>query len=180
MVLEHHPDKQAQASTEVNDEVFKAISVAYDTLSNPDKRRIYDSQDEFDNSIPSESQVKNSDFYQTFRIVFERNSKWSISKEVPGLGDENTPSQTVLRFYDFWRSFKSWRDFSSEQEFDLEDAESRDERRWMERQNRKVTAKLKKEEHNRIISLVSILFPPLSSFLPFFFSFTCEWKNYFP
>merc|ERR1711904_166170 len=43
-----------------------------------------------------------------------------------------------------------------EEEFDLEDAECREERRWMERQNKKVTKQLKKDEHARIMALVNL------------------------
>merc|ERR1711994_456386 len=58
------------------------------------------------------------------------------------------------KFYDFWFSFKSWRDFSHLDEHKLDDAGSRDEKRWMERQNQKLRAAKKKEETARIRKLV--------------------------
>ncbi|KAL0415870.1 UNVERIFIED_CONTAM: DnaJsubfamily C member 2 [Sesamum latifolium] len=51
-------------------------------------------------------------------------------------------------------SFKSWREFPHADEFDLEQAESRDHRRWMERQNAKLSEKARKEEYARIRTLV--------------------------
>lgn len=36
-------------------------------------------------------------------------------------------------FYDFWFSFKSWRVFPHEDEEDVEQAEFREQRRWIER-----------------------------------------------
>nr|GEW63609.1 hypothetical protein [Tanacetum cinerariifolium] len=71
-----------------------------------------------------------------------------------GLGDEDSSIQEVDAFYDFWYSFKSWREFPHEDEFDLEEAESRDHKRWMESQNAKLSEKSRKEEYTRIRSLV--------------------------
>merc|ERR1712137_855137 len=157
MILSHHPDKQAQASSEVDDEVFKSISEAYDCLSNLEKRRGYDSKDEFDDAIPTEAHAQKGDFFELFAPVFESNQKWSISEDVPSLGDDSNDHDSVLRFYDFWRSFKSWREFSAgEEEFDLEDAECREEKRWMERQNKKMVKQMKKNEHARIMNLVNL------------------------
>merc|ERR1711977_687412 len=89
--------------------------------------------------------------------VFHLNSRWSIDPNVPVLGSEEDDIQNVLKFYEFWRSFKSWREFSAgEEEFDLEDAECREEKRWMDRQNKKVTKQMKKDEHARIMALVNL------------------------
>lgn len=157
MCLSHHPDKQAQSANEIDDEVFKSIKDAYECLINVDKRRTYDSKDEFDDAIPTESHAKQGDFFRTFGPVFHRNSRWSLDPNVPTLGEESTDINVVLRFYDFWRSFKSWREFSAgEDEFDLEDAECREEKRWMDRQNKKVTKQMKKDEHARIMALVNL------------------------
>jgi DnaJ family protein C protein 2 len=49
---------------------------------------------------------------------------------------------------------KSWRDFSFLDEYDSKDAESREEKRWMERKNERSQAKLKREEMQRIAKLV--------------------------
>merc|ERR1712137_554455 len=157
MILSHHPDKQAQASNEIDDEVFKSINLAHDVLSNPEKRRVFDSKDYFDNTIPSEKEAQNSDFFELFAPVFESNQKWSISEDVPSIGAAGDDITEVLKFYEFWRNFKSWRDFSGgEEEFDLEDAECREEKRWMERQNKKLQKQMKKDEHARIMSLVDL------------------------
>eukprot|EP01103_Thecamoeba_quadrilineata_P005051 TRINITY_DN14905_c0_g1_i1.p1 TRINITY_DN14905_c0_g1~~TRINITY_DN14905_c0_g1_i1.p1 ORF type:complete len:665 (+),score=167.75 TRINITY_DN14905_c0_g1_i1:48-1997(+) len=146
-VLLYHPDKNVG----IDDTIFKKVQVAYDTLSNEQKRKTFDSQ-EADVSIPT-SVPFDSDFYKTFGIVFERFAKWSINPKVPPLGDPKTTYSEVQKFYDFWYSFRSWRDFSFNDEYDLEDAESRDERRWMERQNKKTRDKLKKDEKSRITKL---------------------------
>ncbi|KAI3828667.1 hypothetical protein L1987_02775 [Smallanthus sonchifolius] len=162
--LKHHPDKQAalllgeeteaakQAKKDEIENRFKAIQEAYEVLMDPTRRRIYDSTDEFDDEIPTDCSPQ--DFFKVFGPAFMRNGRWSVSQPIPSLGDDNTPLKEVDAFYDFWFSFKSWREFPHEDEFDLEQAESRDHKRWMERQNAKLSEKARKEEHARIRSLI--------------------------
>jgi DnaJ family protein C protein 2 len=83
-----------------------------------------------------------------------RNGRWSVNQPIQSLGDENTSLKEVDSFYNFWYSFKSWREFPHADEFDLEQAESRDHKRWMERQNAKLSEKARKEDYARIRTLV--------------------------
>ena len=55
--LEHHPDKAGAAIADEKtkaaiEDNFKLIQEAYDTLSDPQRRREYDSVDDFDDSLP--------------------------------------------------------------------------------------------------------------------------------
>jgi hypothetical protein len=52
--------------------------------------------------------------------------------------------------------FESWRDFSQFMEHKVDEAESRDERRWMEKQNANANRKRKQAELHRIGLLVSL------------------------
>ncbi|KAL6576394.1 hypothetical protein OROHE_000175 [Orobanche hederae] len=162
--LRHHPDKNAalllaektesskQAKKDQIESHFKAIQEAYEVLTDPVRRRIYDSTDEFDDDIPCDCAPQ--DFFKVFGPAFLRNGRWSVSQPVPTLGDDKTPLREVDGFYNFWYSFKSWREFPDTNEFDLEQADSRDHRRWMERQNAKLSEKARKEENTRIRTLV--------------------------
>eukprot|EP00897_Mesotaenium_endlicherianum_P009319 jgi/Mesen1/8415/ME000471S07730 len=163
--LRHHPDKQASillgekteaAKTEKKEEIethFKAIQLAYEVLTDPVKRRNYDSTDEFDDEVPG-GDCAPEDFFKVFGPVFMRNGRWSTIQPALMLGDDASGMEEVDKFYDFWWGFKSWREFPNEDEFDIDSAESREHKRWMERQNSKLREKAKKEENARIRLLV--------------------------
>ncbi|KAL6042742.1 DnaJ (Hsp40), subfamily C, member 2 [Balamuthia mandrillaris] len=159
-VLAHHPDKKVGSGEPdaEDDTMFKAITKAYETLSDPNKRRAYDSQNvTFDDTIPTAANTPHfntADFYDLFGPVFARNSRWASDGNAPQLGDDKTPFEKVEAFYEYWFHFNSWRDFSYLDEYDPNDAESREEKRWMERQNLKERTKRKKQEVVRINTLV--------------------------
>ena len=126
MVLKHHPDKQHGAANAVHggggdddedgkgdegeadgegDEMFKAVTEAFELLSDPKRRRDFDSLDEFDDSIPKASWATPLDmegFLREFGPIFERNSRWSELPNAPLLGEEGTLFDEVADFYNFW------------------------------------------------------------------------------
>jgi curved DNA-binding protein CbpA len=159
LVLVHHPDKMADP-TEEQKKHFLLIQEAFDIVNDPIKKRRYESTIKFDDDIPSDLRKGYADdFFEKFGPVFKRNARWSERRPVPELGDENTPTETVKAFYEFWRNFESWRDplaIAEQEEVDLhnlEEAESREEKRWMERENGKVFKKIKAGERERISDL---------------------------
>ena len=171
-IIKHHPDKLNTKTVALRNEAepkelssedqhFQCIVKAYEILSNPVKRKAYDSIDPFfDDSIPDSSEVKKVDFFELFGSVFERNSHFSNNQPVPHLGDCDTPYNEVQVFYRFWFEFSSWREFSylDDEEYDPEKAENREEKRWLARQNKHGRAQLKRNETQRIIELVELAF----------------------
>lgn len=157
IVLKHHPDKRKAAGEQIVDgdnDYFTCITKAIEILSDPSKRRAFDSVDPtFDNSVPSKAEGKEN-FFEFFSPVFERNSRWSVKKHIPSLGNMQSSFEDVDNFYSFWYNFDSWREFSYLDEEEKEKAECRDERRWIDKQNRASRAQRKKEEMNRIRTLV--------------------------
>lgn len=73
-------------------------------------------------------------------------------------GDENADRQHVERFYNFWYSFESWREYSYLDEEDKDKGQDREERRWIDKQNKAVRIKRKKEEMSRIRALVDLAY----------------------
>uniref|UniRef100_A0A240PP91 Uncharacterized protein n=1 Tax=Anopheles christyi TaxID=43041 RepID=A0A240PP91_9DIPT len=161
IVLKHHPDKRKALGENVkqDDDYFHCITMAYETLGTLKNRRAFDSIDpEFDDALPSQSEV-DKDFFGALYDVFKRNARWNESrKPAPMLGDDNTPREAVEHFYDFWYNFQSWREFSYLDEEDKEKGQDREERRWIEKQNKAIRLKRKKEESARIRTLVDLAY----------------------
>ena len=177
MVLKHHPDKAQGAAEDGGDaggkeaaaeqpggddgdEMFKAVTEAFELLSDPKRRRDFDSLDDFDDSLPPKDYDSSShgDFFGVFGPFFERNSRWSEVPNAPLLGNSETPYDAVVRMYDFWFDFRSWRDFADADEYDVETASFREERRWMERNNEKLRVKRRKDEKARLARLVELAY----------------------
>ena len=121
-VLKHHPDKKAGSVGDANDDAFfKCIQKALEVLSNPEKRRQFDSVDpyymELEENVPSEKDARRAierdqnAFFTIFNPIFEREARFSKKQPVPMLGGIDAPKADVEGFYDFWYNFDSWRSF---------------------------------------------------------------------
>ena len=169
--LRHHPDKRkdkkpqqskgdSKPPDDLESDYYSCITRAMDIVGDPVKRKSFDSVDPtFDDTIPN--QLKSAKFqqdpkmfYRVFGPAFEMNSRWSTKPNVPQLGNENAGREHVETFYEFWYNFQSWREFSYLDEEDKEKGENRDERRWLDKQNKAARAQRKKAENIRIRQLV--------------------------
>lgn len=156
----YHPDKQISIDEEDARAIYLKIQNASVTLADQTKRRQYDSLLPFDEKVPSDaacraaSQEGIAAFCALYGPVFKRNARFSMTKPVPEMGDENTPYVDVANFYSFWIKFDSWRDFTNACEHDLDNAGSRHEKREWQKENDRQAKKLKKAEVGRVSDFV--------------------------
>lgn len=176
--LVYHPDKTGRGE---EDEVFLKVKAAFDTLSDKSKRKAYDSQMPFDDSVPKGNETA-SEFYEVYGPVFERNLRFDDRlnpdrkqpttgkknkkkkkgpRGPPPFGDDETPLDKVHAFYDYWTHFESWRDFSLEaakltnnENFDADNVDSRYEKRFVQKEIDRKAKALKREEMARVNLLV--------------------------
>lgn len=160
LALMYHPDKLGASITEKDKEIWLSVQNAYETLIDPVKRKRYDSSLPFDDSIPSEAShdITPETFYDIFEPVFRRNAMFAKKKPVPTIGDKDMPIDLVNKFYKYWDNFESWRDFSQFDEYDVREAQDRYERRYMEKENKKIRDKHIKKERARLMRLVDIAY----------------------
>lgn len=154
--LKYHPDKLGKDYDEQAKKKWLKIQEAWEVLNNQETRRRYDSSLEFDDTIPEDFDPAVDEFYGEFGRIFKKNSRWSVKKNVPNLGDENTTIKKVFKFYEFWEKFDTWRDFVHKEEYDYAEAENRYEKRWMEKENKKLKNKMYKKERIRLNRLVNL------------------------
>ena len=86
--------------------------------------------------------------------VFAHNAKYFSKQPAPLLGGPDSPKEEVDALYDFWYSTPCWREFGYYDAHTQKDNETRDERRWAEKQNKAERKKKQKEEKQRMIKLV--------------------------
>lgn len=158
--MRHHPDKRKGQGENVDpdNDYFTCITRAYEFLGVQPKRRSYDSVDPyFNDDLPTQNEI-DKDYFEALAPAFKLNARWSEKKRVPLLGTMESSRKHVEKFYDFWYDFQSWREYSYLDEEDKEKGQDRDERRWIDKQNKVMRAKRKKEEMARIRQLVDLAY----------------------
>ncbi|QSL66354.1 hypothetical protein MERGE_000732 [Pneumocystis wakefieldiae] len=152
-VLKHHPDKKAAQGSVNDDSFFKCIQKAMEILSDPIKRRQYDSVDEKAN-ICMPSKKDTTDFYKQWNEVFESEARFSNQHPVPNLGNEHSTKEEVEGFYNFWYNFDSWRSFEYLDKDIPDDSYNRNNKRYQERKNKTDRTKRKTEDTARLRALI--------------------------
>jgi len=88
--LRYHPDKTGRGE---EDAVFLAVKAAFETLSDPAKKKSYDSTLDFDDSIPAGNESA-AEFYKAYGPVFERNLRFDRRYD-PSVAADSSSSQSA-------------------------------------------------------------------------------------
>ncbi|CUS22509.1 LAQU0S05e06986g1_1 [Lachancea quebecensis] len=152
-VLKHHPDKKSASGGLEQDGFFKIIQKAYETLTDPIKRKQYDSCD-FNADVEPPKKGSKYDFFEAWGPVFEAESRFSKKQPVVLLGGPDASKADVEKFYNFWHRFDSWRTFEFADEEVPDDSSNRDHKRYIERKNKAARDKKKTADNARLAKLV--------------------------
>ncbi|GJJ14566.1 hypothetical protein Clacol_008831 [Clathrus columnatus] len=160
-VLKHHPDKKAGSGDSNDDAFFKCIQKAMEVLTNPEKRRQFDSVDPYYLELEENVPIPKKDwserkFFAEMSPLFKREARFSKIQPVPLLGDISDSKETVEGFYDFWYNFDSWRSFEYLDKEVNEGSDSRDDKRYTEKKNKSERARRKKEDTARLRGIVDL------------------------
>uniref|UniRef100_A0A8D8PY77 DnaJ homolog subfamily C member 21 n=1 Tax=Cacopsylla melanoneura TaxID=428564 RepID=A0A8D8PY77_9HEMI len=180
LALKWHPDKNPN-NLDVAKEQFQLIQQAYEILSNPHERAFYDKHKD----VFLRQDYKESDsidlspyftascfkgygdgdkgFYSVYREVFIKIAveEMEFSEEemtIPDFGKStNSYYNTVHDFYGFWQSFSTKKTYSWLKAFDINMAPNRRVLRLIEKENKRIRDKAKKEYNDTVRNLVEFV-----------------------
>nr|XP_044988456.1 dnaJ homolog subfamily C member 21 isoform X2 [Jaculus jaculus] len=185
LALKWHPDKNLDNAAEAAEQ-FKLIQAAYDVLSDPQERAWYDNHREalLKGGLDGEYQDDSLDllhyftvscysgygddekgFYTVYRNVFEMIAKEELeclleedAEDFPTFGDSQSDYDLVVHpFYAYWQSFCTQKNFAWKEEYDTRQASNRWEKRAMEKENKKIRDKARKENNELVRQLVAFI-----------------------
>ena len=159
-----HPDKCgiAQASEEDKEKLekrFKDLQTAFEVLTDPKRRREYDSVDAPRTRLPKKLAEDGSEWFAKCVPAFQELARFYDGKGDASrfiVADPEAPFEKVREMYAFWAKFKSWREFPAEDEEDTESADDRWQRREMEKENKKKREEEKKADTKRIKQFIGL------------------------
>ncbi|XP_046422641.1 dnaJ homolog subfamily C member 21-like [Neodiprion fabricii] len=185
LALKWHPDKNLD-NTEDAKEQFQIVQQAWEVLSDPQERAWYDNHREAilkggigenykDDSIDLFQYFTTScykgygddkkEFYTVYREVFEQliaeESEFCKEEElddkVPGFGNSTSSYEDVHKFYAYWQSYSTKRSFAWLDPYDIRDTPNRRVLRLVEKENKKIRDKAKKERNEQVRNLVAFV-----------------------
>ncbi|KOC67576.1 DnaJ like protein subfamily C member 21 [Habropoda laboriosa] len=186
LALKWHPDKNLDNSEEAKEQ-FQIIQQAWEVLSDPHERAWYDNHREaiLKGGIGENYQDDSIDlfqyfsttcfkgygddekgFYTIYRNVFEKLTvedtefakEGDSDEEVPGFGNSQSSYEEVVHnFYAYWQSYSTKRSFAWLDPYDTRNTTNRRIVRLIEKQNKKVRDKAKRERNEQVRNLVAFV-----------------------
>ena len=186
LALKWHPDKNLSNETEAKEQ-FQLIQQAYEVLSDSHERAWYDNHREaiLKGGIGDDYQDDSIDlfqyfttscfkgygdddkgFYTVYRKVFEtlaaEDAEFSkvgdSDEEIPSFGDsQSSYEETVHNFYAYWQSYTTKRSFAWLDPYDIRDTPNRKVLRLVEKENKKIRDKAKRERNEQVRNLVAFI-----------------------
>ncbi|XP_058794128.1 dnaJ homolog subfamily C member 21 [Phymastichus coffea] len=185
LALKWHPDKNIDNPEEAKEQ-FQLVQQAYEVLSDLHERAWYDNHREAilkggtgdnykDDSIDLFQYFSSScfkgygddpkGFYSVYCTVFEKlaaedaefSKEGDSDEEVPNFGNSNSTYDDFHKFYSYWQSYSTKRSFAWLEQYNIRDAPNRYALRQMEKENKKIRDKAKKERNEQVRNLVAFV-----------------------
>lgn len=181
LALKWHPDKNPDNVEEAKEQ-FQLIHQAYEVLCDPRERQWYDKHREYiinsgDTPVNELNLFKyfspscykgfgddDKGFYSVYREVFdtllnEESVYFDVDPdEIPTFGQSTSDYTNVVRtFYNFWYGFNTRKPFGWLDEYDIRQAPNRRVAKLMEKENKKIRDKAKKERNDKIQALIEFV-----------------------
>jgi len=185
LALKYHPDKNLDNPDEAKEQ-FQVVQQAYEVLSDKQERAWYDAhRDQILRGANSEFKDNSLDvfqyftttcfkgygddekgFYTVYRGVFEQIAKEDVEFmdeneelcDIPIFGKSDSDYEEVKAFYNFWMSYSTKKSYSWLDPYDIR--EGKGDRRLsklIEKENKKVRLKARKERNEEIRNLVGFV-----------------------
>lgn len=185
LALKWHPDKNLDKSEEAKEQ-FQLIQQAYEVLSDPQERAWYDKHRDTilcgrgsnykDNSIDVYEYFTTAcfsgfgddqkGFYSVYAEVFKKISaedsefdkNLDSDHEIPVFGDSKSSYEDVVHpFYAHWQSYSTKKTYSWLDKYDIREAPNRRISRLIEKENKKIRDKARKERNEEVRALVAFV-----------------------
>nr|CAD7425275.1 unnamed protein product [Timema monikensis] len=186
LALKYHPDKNPHDLDQAKEQ-FLLVQQAYEVLSDPHERAWYDNHREailkggaggdytdesldvfqyFTSSCFVGYEDDDKGFYSVYREVFNKlaaeDSEYTTEQdsdfEVPSFGNSKSSYEdTVDPFYAYWQSYSTKKSYCWLDPYNIKEADNRRVLRLIEKENKKVRDKARKQRNEEVRSLIAFV-----------------------
>ena len=172
MAVKLHPDKNLDNPEEAAKKFDELLS-AYNVLKEPTERKWYDDHrdlilraaemedeeitplyDYFNRDVFDSFDESENGFYTVYDRLFKKLKEEEKNTKLGDFGGMNSGFAVVKEFYEGWSKFQSNMEFYNKMPHDLTEAPNRTVRRIMEKENKKIKDKLRKDRTQNVKQLV--------------------------